>query len=57
MLKVLLVRQIARHVASLHKKWSGTWAPMPLHNHPFQPGRVGEALCGRKGIRVKSRSV
>lgn len=46
MLKVLLVRQIARHVASSHKKWSGTRAPMPLHNHPFQPGSVGELqLC------------
>lgn len=46
MLKVLLVRQIARHVASSHTKWSGNRAPMPLHNRPFQSGSVGELqLC------------
>ncbi len=46
MLKVLLVRQIARHVASSHTKGSGTWAPMPLQNRPFQSSSVGELqLC------------
>lgn len=40
------MRQIARHVASSHTKWSGTRAPMPLHNRPFQSGSVGEIqLC------------
>lgn len=41
---MLLVRQIARHVASSHTKWSGTRAPMPLHKRPFQSGSVGEIL-------------